>query len=416
MSPGSEYLTSTSVQEAGDPGAWGAHDPTVVRAADGRFLMFSTDTKVAGAPGAGVQIRQSSDLLEWTWLGHAFDGVPAEAADWSGAHGLWAPEVVRRDGEYRMYYSASSFGSRTSAIALATARNAAGPWQHRQIVVATHHDEDEVNAIDAAVVVDAQGDDWLLYGSFFGGLRILPLAADGRPASPGDQGTPVVQRPRSVNNGAVEGGHILFDEESGRYALFCSFDSLFDTYNVRVAVADEVRGPYRDAAGEAVIEVDDPNRQVGTIILTGYIAPDGTHWAAPGHSSHLVDGEHRFLVHHVRDGVDPQRHTAHVRRLRWTRGGIPLASPLTWGGCVGDTPAELAGEWLVHRLDPATPAPLRPESVKVSVDDLAGLGADGRGQVRIGGTALDAVLFVEAEGIAVAGLDERSVVVWGIRA
>src|SRR5699024_2938147 len=121
---------------------------------------------------------------------------------------------VRRGEEYRMYYSASTFGSRTSTIALATAPDATGPWQHRELVVRTSHATSPVNAIDAAVVVDPDGADWLLYGSFFGGLRILPLRPDGRPAIPGDAGTPVVQRAVSIN-GAVEGGHVLFHPASG---------------------------------------------------------------------------------------------------------------------------------------------------------------------------------------------------------
>lgn len=409
-----DYLAPSLHGVDEDPGAWGAHDPTIVADGD-RWLMFSTDTAVAGSPGVGVQIRQSDDLVGWSWFGHAFDGVPAEALDWSGAVGIWAPEVVERADGWRMYYSASSFGSRTSMIALASAPSAAGPWHHVEPVVRTEHDTDSVNAIDAAVVTDAHGTDWLLYGSFFGGLRILPLDADGRPVTPGDKGRPVVVRAASIN-GAVEGGHILHDEESGSYALFCSFDSLFDTYNIRVARSAEVDGAYVDARGQAMIDETEPPRQVGTVLVAGYEAPDGTVWAAPGHSSHLVDGDERFLVHHVRDGADPTRHTCHVRRLRWTRQGWPVASPVPFGGPVTGPRPELAGRWLVYELEPGAPTPLRPTSVLLPADAFAGLGEDGRGHVRLGAHAVDAVLFVEADGVAVAGLDERGVVLWAIRA
>lgn len=411
---GPEYLSPATGGTVTDPGAWGAHDPTVIAAVEG-WLMFSTDTAVAGGDGVGVQIRRSDDLVHWRWFGHAFDGIPAEALAWTGAVGIWAPEVVERGGEYRMYYSASSFGSRTSMIALAHAPEAAGPWTHVEPVVVTDHDGDEVNAIDAAVVVDSAGADWLLFGSFFGGLRILPLRGDGRPATPGDKGTPVVVRPASLN-GAVEGGHILWDVESGTHALFCSFDSLFDTYNIRVARSAAVDGPYLDAAGQPMVDPSEPPHAVGTPIVMGYEAPDGTVWAAPGHSSHLVTDEGRFLVHHVRDGADPSRHTCHIRRLGWTRGGWPVACPIPFAGPADATSPDLAGLWHVYELTPDAPTPLLPTEVVLRGEAFADLGEDGRGIVRLGTATVDAVLFTESDGVAVAGLDEHGVVWWGIRA
>lgn len=431
---GPEYLAAATATAHDDPGLWGAHDPTVVRARDGRWLMFSTDTAVAGAPGAGVQIRVSADLETWSWFGHAFDGVPGPAAEWSGAHGIWAPEVIRRGDEYRMYYSASSFGSRTSAISLATAPDATGPWEHRAIVVATRHDTHEVNAIDAAVTTDADGDDWLLYGSFFGGLRILRLDATGLPLEAGDPGTPVVHRAASIN-GAVEGGHIIATTshtsagvpEGGSatkspaptkdaYVLFCSFDSLFDTYNVRVAVSDSMEGPYLDATGRGLIDTTEPPAQVGTMILTSYEAPDGAIWAAPGHSSHLETDTGWVLVHHVRDGADPTRHTAHLRALKWTEGGWPMANPLPSPSHDVPTRAVWSGQWLVYRLEPTAPIPVRPTRTDLTGDDLAAISSAGRGSVTVEGRVIDAVAFAHDGDLAFAGLDEDGVTVWGIKA
>ncbi|MBB1509283.1 arabinan endo-1,5-alpha-L-arabinosidase [Tessaracoccus sp. MC1756] len=409
---GPDYLAVKAVSQA-DPGLWGAHDPTVVRARDGRWLMMSTDTAVAGSPGAGVQIRQSWDLETWTWFGHAFNGVPGPAFEWSGAHGIWAPEVIRRGEEYRMYYSASSFGSRTSAIALATAPDATGPWEHRALVVSTRHDADDVNAIDAGVTTDADGTDWLLYGSFFGGLRILPLDEAGFPLEPGDLGEPVVHRAASIN-GAVEGGHII--AARGRYFLVCSFDSLFDTYNVRVAASDSITGPYVDATGAGLIDDSEPPAQVGTLILTSYEAPDGTIWAAPGHSSHLVTSSGLVLVHHVRDGVDPTRHTAHLRALKWTAGGWPVANPLPAPGHDVPEDAVWAGHWLVYRLEASAPIPVRPTRVELNGADLAALATAGRGSVSLAGQVVDAVCFAQDGELAFAGIDEQGVTVWGIKA
>ncbi|WP_297083218.1 family 43 glycosylhydrolase, partial [uncultured Demequina sp.] len=165
--------------EIRDWGARNAHDPTAVRDEDGTYWLFSTDANADGPlPGAGAQVRRSEDLVTWEFDGWALDGVPAPARAWSGADGLWAPDVVRvatADGpRWRMYYSASSFGSRTSAIGLAEAVNPRGPWTDRGIVVATQHDRDGHNAIDAQLVIDGDRHH-LLYGSFFGGLHMLEI-------------------------------------------------------------------------------------------------------------------------------------------------------------------------------------------------------------------------------------------------
>ena len=56
--------------------------------------------------------------------------------------GLWAPDVVRVGDEWRMYWSASTFGSRTSAIGLAVAPHPTGPWEDRGLVVTSRHDVD----------------------------------------------------------------------------------------------------------------------------------------------------------------------------------------------------------------------------------------------------------------------------------
>ena len=98
-----------------DTSAWGgrhAHDPTAVRDDDGTYWLFSTDAFSEGPVRAGVQVRRSADLVTWEFHGWALPGVPSDGAAWTGAEGLWAPEVVRVGDEWRMYWSASTFGSR----------------------------------------------------------------------------------------------------------------------------------------------------------------------------------------------------------------------------------------------------------------------------------------------------------------
>jgi arabinan endo-1,5-alpha-L-arabinosidase len=358
-----------------EPSSWGArhaHDPTVVQDDDGTYYMFSTDA-VANSKDipAGVHIRNSTDLVEWNYQGTAFDGVPEAAATWSDAQGLWAPDVVRwPDGGWHMYYSASTFGSNTSAIGLAVAPSPAGSWEDRGLVVATRAGEHSQNAIDAAVTFDADGLPWLTYGSFFSGIYILPLDRNsGLPLVEGDLGSVIACRPKSVE-GAVEGAFILHRPEDGRYVLFCSYDSLFNSYNMRVGVADTITGPYRDFRGNRLTDLAAPPAAVGTKVLGSYQFDGGTGWLAPGHNSVLTrkaaDGSAEyFAVHHVRFAEDPSQHVVQLRRVFFTESGWPVVSPQPFAGAQHEAlpaPVPVAGTWQVLRFAPES-ADLVPAAV-----------------------------------------------------
>src|SRR5699024_7369747 len=89
-------------------------------------------------------------------------------------------------------------------------------------------------------------------------------------------------------------------------------------------------------------------------------------------------------------------------------------SPLPFGGPVASAPADLGGHWLYYRLDPAVPTPHRPRRIQLAHAELAPI-ASGSGEVRVLDNTLEAVLFVEADGVAVAGIDAQGVVVWLVR-
>lgn len=393
--------------QTGEPSTWGsrhAHDPTVVRADDGTYYMFSTD---AGANSedipTGVHIRTSRDLVTWHFAGTAFDGVPGPARDWTGAQGLWAPEVVRWPGTgWHMYYSASTFGSNTSAIGLATAPHPSGPWEDRGIVVATLSGENTQNAIDAAVTFDADGAPWLTYGSFFSGIYTMPLdRTSGRPLLEGDLGSLIARRDPSVE-GALEGAFILYRPEENRYVLFTSYDSLFNSYNVRVAVAEDITGPYRDILGGSMTDLGAPPASIGTKVLGSHRFDGGTGWLAPGHNSVLSqDGpegnaEH-FLVHHVRFAADPSQHIAQLRRLFFTAAGWPVVSPQPYAGReleALDSSQALSGPWRVIRFAPDSTDLVEAVTLELESDSQELFdGAPAATRLRAEDLDLDAVVF-----------------------
>lgn len=401
------------------PESWGArhaHDPTVVRDDDGTYYMFSTDA-VANSTEipSGVHVRSSTDLVEWTYRGTALNGVPEVAAEWTGAKGLWAPDVVRwpaAAGEpvWHMYYSASTFGSRTSAIGLAVAASPAGPWQDRGLVVRTLTGRDAQNAIDAAVTFDRNGDPWLTYGSFFGGIHTLRLDAEtGTALVEGDLGTCIARRHTDVDR-AIEGAFVQYRQEDDLYVLFVSYDSLFNTYNVRVAVADEITGPYRDANGTDMTDVEAAPHAVGTKILGSYQFDGDTAWLAPGHNSVLVvpDGEHKgqFMVHHVRLAEDPTQHRVQLRRIFTTANGWPVVSPQPYAGQDGETlpeEAPISGDWRVIRFTPdstdlVTAQLMRAQPMTVHPMTVHSMTMHNDGEARSGGEARQVRLTITNEG------------------
>lgn len=411
-------MTTTDPAAIIDTGGWGgrhAHDPTAVRDDEGTYWLFSTDAWADGHVRGGVQIRRSEDLVTWEFHGWALDGVPGPAARWTGAEGLWAPEVVRVGDTWRMYYSASTFGSRTSAIGLATAPAPDGPWTDRGLVVTSRHEVDGPNAIDANVVVDADGRHWMVYGSFFGGIHALELdpatgfavdaPAPGEP-TPGP-GTLLARRHISVE-GAIEGAFVL-PRPDGGWALVVSYDSLFSTYHVRVAVAEQVTGPYLDRLGHDLTDVESDPASVGTTVLASHRLEGGPVWLAPGHAAVLTDpaGPHgpgrQLLVHHVRHGDDPRQHEVQVRRLVWTADGWPLVSPQPWAGAHEQddealwpgTQDALAGTWELVRYDQPSSVVVAPVTRTLTGDDAARLQPRGRGRFTgpLDGTATEWVVF-----------------------
>ena len=91
------------------------HDPVIIREGD-TYYVFST-------VGRYVGIKTSKDLKTWKDAGSVFAEIPAWARQAvPGTEGIWAPDISYVNGEYRLYYSVSTFGSNRSAIGLATSK------------------------------------------------------------------------------------------------------------------------------------------------------------------------------------------------------------------------------------------------------------------------------------------------------
>lgn len=330
-----------------------AHDPGIIKTDQG-YYIFSTDIKVGGEPKPGLMVRKSDDLIHWKWVGNALPGIPQEALDWTGATNLWAPDIVNYNGEFRLYYSASTFGSRQSMIGMAVSDSIEGPWFDQGVVIKTEN-SDPINAIDPNIITDSEGRMWMVYGSFFGGIHLIELEPEmGKPKKEGP-GVLIAARNMATEDGAVEGPYIIYNEQFDKYYLFTSYDSLFEDYNVRVARADFITGPYVDYNGREMTDTDfEPQFAVGTKLIGGYKFGEDEGWIAPGHNSVLKDGQDYYMAHHARGEFDKNWSYLHIRKILWTEDGWPVLSPERYAGEVEqDIPeALLPGEWEHLEHDP----------------------------------------------------------------
>lgn len=327
------------------------HDPALFKDGD-MYYVFSTDAKVDGEAKGGIQIRKSKDLINWEWVGHAFEQIPQQAYEWTGAKGLWAPDVVKYGDRYFLYYAASQFGTNQSFIGVATSNQIEGPWIDQGEVFKTSHGKDIPNAIDPNITFDEFGTPWMVYGSFFGGIYLSKIDASTGKLLSQNEGKLIAKRHADVE-GAIEGPYIIYHPKLKRYYLFVSYDSLFNTYNIRVARADYIEGPYYDIQGNVMTNVEIEPNDVGMKILGGYKFGKKEGWIAPGHNSILNDNGEYFICHHARGERTGRHHALHIRRIIWTEDEWPLISPELYAGEQEQPllPCDFEGTWEVLLLN-----------------------------------------------------------------
>jgi arabinan endo-1,5-alpha-L-arabinosidase len=289
-------------------GNLGTHDPVVIEAGS-RFYLFAT--------GDNLGAKTSTDLESWQAVPEVFTN--ATRPDWlaervPGVANLWAPDISYFGGSYHLYYSASTFGSNRSCIGhLTRAALDSGSWTDRGPVICSNASgaNDDWNAIDPNVVLDRDGKAWLSFGSFWSGLKMFELDADG--ARVGTTLHSIASRPN--NGGAVEAPFIV--RRCGYYYLFVSFDSCCrgadSTYNQRVGRSASVTGPYVDKNGTPMLEGG------GTPLLAG-----GSRWKGPGHNAVIFSGKAAYNVYHAYDANNGNP-MLRIAELAWDADGWPVS-------------------------------------------------------------------------------------------
>ncbi|HEY4382087.1 MAG TPA: family 43 glycosylhydrolase [Acidobacteriaceae bacterium] len=333
------------------------HDPSTVVRFKGKYYVFST--------GRGAPFYSSPDLETWTREGSVFDAIPDDvhaAVPKNSGMDVWAPDIVRLNGQFYLYYAVSSWGSFQSAIGLATnpvldPKDPAYKWTDRGVVVGSNGNED-LNAIDPGVIAAPDGTLWICYGSYHGSIRVTQLdPKTGLALRPHELGAPLATARES------EASDLIFHD--GYYYLFVNHNSCCkrqqSEYNIRVGRSKAITGPYMDKHGLPMASGG------GSLFLAAH-----DHRIGPGHFGRVLDydasadgsegGPERFSMHYEADTTRGNRSVLDVRPLLWSLDGWPVASDNVTDGTyqLVSRQSEYTLESHVPTAPPPTPAPGTP--------------------------------------------------------
>lgn len=257
-------------------------DPTFVRASDGWFYAYGTENTWEKGDHKVVPIVKSPDLINWQYVGEAFEHKPS----WKPDGGIWAPCIVAKNNQYYLYYSFSTWGDPNAGVGVAVSDKPEGPF----VDLGKIFDSESIgvhNSIDP-FFVEANDSQYLIWGSFFGvyGVEIAP-----------DMKTVKGEKFKITGN-AFEAVYIY--PRDGKFFLLGSNGSCCEgvdsKYRVTVAVADNLKGPYYTKDGQAIIN----DGQEGTPFLYG---DANAGWVGPGHNAEIItdDEGSTFILYHAVD-------------------------------------------------------------------------------------------------------------------
>ncbi|WP_339897725.1 LamG-like jellyroll fold domain-containing protein [uncultured Gilvimarinus sp.] len=351
------------------------HDPSVIRAEDGTFYVV----------GSHLGFAKSTDLVNWELVANGVDDANplfntyateiAEGIEWTGGHvGSWASDIIRlADGRYYFYYNHCAnpeseeglCNAPHSYLGVAVSDNVEGPYEDQGIFLYSGQTDEQMqgdygvgdlesfdafvhpNVIDPTAFFDKDGQLWMSYGSYSGGIFVLKMdETTGMPEPGQGYGTHII----GGDHSSIEGSFIYYSPESDYYYLFTSFGGYeaADGYNIRVARSRTPDGPYMDAAGNDVANARGGwdaiapygNKMMGGFIFQSLAGSDSESrgYLAPGHNSAYYDDEtgKHYLITHTRFPNRGEGHAIRVHEMWVNNDGWLVASPQRYAPIEGD--------------------------------------------------------------------------------
>jgi len=380
------------------------HDPSVV-------IGYSKDGKITGEKSNGATEvyyifgshrawARSSDLQNWEEftnnLSTNYKTIFSKDANWASRGGnqknadgydvkgnMWAPDVIwnKKMQKWCMYMSING-DNYYSSIVMLTAESLDGNWTRVGTVVysgfktkteaqatdfydvysgtdlpdryANSAGRYTLNAIDPCVFYDQDGNLWMTYGSWFGGLYMLRLDEStglrdytytyeltGGTAETATSDPYIGKKVAGGNGVSGEASYIQYVND--RYYLFVTYGGLTAAggYNMRVFSSKDVIGPYTDLAGRSAIysstntAVGRLDRYIGSQLMNYYkwssLLSYG--YCAEGHNSAVVDDDGKaYLVYHTRFNNQGEGHQVRVHQLFVAENGGLVAAPFEYTG------------------------------------------------------------------------------------
>ena len=267
------------------------HDPsTIVRDGD-TYWTYGTG-QGAGRP---INALYSYDLMTW----HQGDSpvAPRTYPDWIDNElptfdgNFWAPDIIEMNDRYYLYYSAFSSTVLNSAIGVMVTDSLNNPdWRDLGLVVSTGSEPrssrgEPVNAIDAGLYRDADGNVWMTYGSHYAGIRQI------------DPATGLLRDNVRYNAAGNNGGWNEYEAAqvqyiNGFYYLFVNLGDccvqLDSDYILYVGRSDSPTGPFITESGHNLWHGDViSQQQIDAGVTTGSVLSTQPGRVGPGHFGYL---------------------------------------------------------------------------------------------------------------------------------
>lgn len=291
-------------------------DPSVIKADDGWFYAYGTEDNWGDGQGSRlVPIVRSKDLVKWKYTGTAFGSKPT----WKpSGGGIWAPDVVKVNGKYYMYYSFSVWADPDPGVGLAIADSPAGPFIDQGKLFLSS-EAGIANGIDP-FYIEEDGKKYLFCGSYSNaatqGIHAFELSNDG---------LSVKDLSAKIKISAGDFEAVMIHKRNGYYYFFASkggcCDGAASTYHVCVARSTSLLGPYLDKTGNPVT-----SRGTGTLLIQG-----NNTYAGPGHNAQIITdkaGTDWFIYHAIKKSnpkvsSGASRRSLMIDKLTWSADGWP---------------------------------------------------------------------------------------------
>lgn len=268
-------------------------DPTVIKAADGYFYAYGTNTNVSGKE-IHIQILKSKNLVDWIFVG---DALPAKPK-WADKD-FWAPHVLydSKLKMYFLYYSGESDSKEGKCLGVAVSKSPTGPFVDKGEPLLCG--SGFIN-IDPMAFDDPKTEKKFLYwGSGFEGLKVQELSEDRLNFKAGTSMkilvNPITNNDLANYQNLVEGSWVTYHD--GFYYLYYSGDNCCGDqahYAVMIARSKAAEGPFETLA--------EAEKKENSVILS-----KNKKWIAPGHNSVVTDNkDQEWIVYHAIDSDNPK--------------------------------------------------------------------------------------------------------------